>query len=661
MRLFQANTILVLGGWLASFSTAPAAPPTVQEVQPRVWQRGSNILVSVRGSGLDGKAQFLMTAPLAKVEPVNGGSDSQRQFQVQVSGDVAPGTYLLWLVTERGVSNAVPVRVTLWPVQTWGPEVANLPAALEGRLEGGSILRTRFAGAAGQRVVIDVESRRWGTNVRPVVRLLNPRGTQVAFAQGHSSLSGDARLEVVLPEQGTYTVVLHDLLYRAPAPGHFLVHIGDAATAEGVYPLALRRGTQRQVRFLGGTLDGQEALLKVAADVPVPYVPCLPPGTASSAVLEPLAVAVTDLMEVAEEELSGEPRRLPQPPCAVSGILSSAGEVDRYLLPVTPQSKLHLEVFAERRGAKLDGVLVVRRENGQELARGDDQPQSPDPSVELAVPDDVQAVVVSVEDLIHRGGSGYVYRLAIDDLSRPTVELTTDTDRVTIPAGGSALLQVNARRRSYEGVIELSCPSLPAGIRLTGNQVAPGNDRALMVLTAEANAEPKLTPVEGRLPQNQASTVFAHTPDLFRTRHHPWNGWQIAVAVGELAPLRITWQGTDQDVLKKGGTLPAKVRVERRSGVNGKVRLRLISSQPMPRKKVKENNQEMEVDDLEKALRLEKELVLDENTSEADLQIVVPADLPEHPWTLVIAADLLAADEKTVVTTAYSDARVLGF
>ena len=46
----------------------------------------------------------------------------------------------------------------------------------------------------------------------------------------------------------------------------------------------------------------------------------------------------------------------------------------------------------------------------------------------------------------------------------------------------------------------------------------------------------------------------------------------------------------------------------RAAGVTGAVRISLLSTQPMPKKTIKENNQDKSVDDVDKALRLESDV-----------------------------------------------------
>ena len=114
----------------------------------------------------------------------------------------------------------------------FGTEIAHLPAALNGSLSGSDTLQTHFAGKKGQRIVIELEARRLGSNIDPILSLLDPRQVQVAWSQGKTALQGDARLSAVLPVDGQYTIELHDALYRAGSPGQFRLKVGELYYAD---------------------------------------------------------------------------------------------------------------------------------------------------------------------------------------------------------------------------------------------------------------------------------------------------------------------------------------------------------------------------------------------------------------------------------------------
>jgi hypothetical protein len=132
----------------------------------------------------------------------------------------------------------------------------------------------------------------------------------------------------------------------------------------------------------------------------------------------------------------------------------------------------------------------------------------------------------------------------------------------------------------------------------------------------------------------------------------PWLRSEVAVALTASPALGIAWVGTSAETtLKTGGKESLSVKLTRGEGANGPVRLSLITSQSMPRKKIKVNNQDKEVDDVERALRLEGSPTIGADQTEASVPILVPKDLNRIPYDLAVRGELLGADGKSVVTT----------
>ena len=205
-------------------------------------------------------------------------------------------------------------------------------AALDGSLTGGTILRTVFDGKAGQRVVVDLESRRLGSKLNPVVHLLDARNAKIAWGQTNPVIAGDARL-ATLPSDGRYTVELHDALYCGAEPGEFRLKIGDLHFADGVFPLGGRRGTKGLFELIGTNLaPGQMVEADLAGGALV-----LPAHWPSGQLLTGSAppILVGDVPEIVEHS-AGPNLQSVAAPAAIDGRLLAAREEDRYLIGVTP-------------------------------------------------------------------------------------------------------------------------------------------------------------------------------------------------------------------------------------------------------------------------------------------------------------------------------------
>jgi len=659
---FLAATVSAMLLVVSLIHDAHAAPPTVSDVNIRGLQIGVPTTVTFSGSDLAPMPVITIpgvTLQESVVVPTEANS-GKVAVSLQVDPQTRPGVYPMWVeAMPGGVSNPIAVAIDSLPQLEFREQIDSLPVALHGRLEGGTILSTKFNGKAGMRLVIEVESRRLGANLRPVVRLLNSRGTQIEFNQGLDRLSGDARCDVQLTEDGMYTVQLHDLLYRGAGPGYFRLKIGDLTYADMVFPLGIQRGQTALFQLLDSNLPTATTSVAAPADWLLRSMPVIPEAT-NYAGISP-RIAVSDHPEMIEPSVTQAPFRLPAAPIGISGRLQKTGEEDRFVLPVTAGTTLRLNLFAERVGSPLDGVLMVRDDYGNELARADDQPGTTDPVLDYAVPQGIQQVNVAITDLLKRGGDDFIYRLQVRDLSRPDFNLTLDTDRLTIPAGATRVVRVTAQRTSgYQGPIALQWEGLPADVRVTGSQIAAGTDTALVALQGPPNGlTATYIRVLGQVEGDASTKVVALVPDTFRSETHPWIRQHLGLAVGEPTPVQVAFAATALESLPRGGKIALPFTITRASGAAGKVRVRLLTSQNQPKKQVNQGFVQQTVDDAERTLRLEADVLVDATANEGTAQLLIPADLTENTWSVVLIGELLGADDSTVAATSTTECRMV--
>src|SRR5713226_5345509 len=112
----------------------------------------------------------------------------------------------------------------------------------------------------------------------------------------------------------------------------------------------------------------------------------------------------------------------------------------------------------------------------------DDRPNTIDPGLDFIVPSGVTALVVALTDLLGRGGTDYIYRLAIIPAERPDFSLTMFEDRQIIPVGGTAVVRIRANRAGYQGPIKLSLPELPEGVVAAATEIPAGATDTLLSL-----------------------------------------------------------------------------------------------------------------------------------------------------------------------------------
>ncbi len=341
---------------------AASAPPTITELPVRGLQVGGTTTITIQGTELLPAPRIVLPVPILRQELQPGGTAERIEVEVELSGQVSPGMLPLRIQTAAGISNSVLIGVDRLAEQEFQSEVSLLPSAFHGTVRGAEVMRTSFIGRRGMRITADVEARRLGSELRPVLRILDDQGRQLGWNQGHSFLQGDARVTLTLPADGSYHVELHDLLYKAPSPGFFRLKVGTFDYADQVFPPAMRRGESAPIQLLAQDRRPTSLRMTAPSETPESWLPVVSRSPWFTGI--PPAMALSDHPELVEGGAS-ELLELPGVPSAVSGRLMTAGEKDTYSLAVQPGSTLRLEVFAQRIGSPIDGVLLVQNEQGQ--------------------------------------------------------------------------------------------------------------------------------------------------------------------------------------------------------------------------------------------------------------------------------------------------------
>ena len=644
-----------------------AAEPEIRNLNVRGLQAGGTTTLVLDGDGLTTNVRLLLPFP-AKQTLMPGATPTRATFNVTLGAEVTPGYYHLRAATPGGVSLPVVIAVDRLPQRPLVATSESLPVALHGNLTGSTTTETKFTGKAGQKILIEVEARRLGSKLRPVVHLSSPRGLQVGWSWATPALSGDTRLEATLPEDGTYTVSLHDTEYAGGSPGFFRLKIGQWSCVDQVFPPVVGKGKQ-SVELLGPSpaLRVDVTASQAAATIPLPW-----PKDGVWSGPRPFVV-VSPHAEVVGQPAAGKVQELPAGPVGVSGRLLKPFEEHRYRIPARPGDKLRLEVFAERYGSPLDVSLVVRNETGGAVAQAEDGPNTLDPTLEYTVPAKATSVIVGVVDAQGRGGPRGVYRLVVEPKNSSAVNadfrLFTPVQRLALPVGGRGVVPVWAERRGYQGAITLSAPltptplpprgergrgegGLPAGLKLENVTIPAGADGVLVtVQRGETAGEPVITTWRGRSTDGQERVVTVRGHPLERVQ--PWLATEITLAplAEKAADFQIDWRGLPANagiIPPRRLELPVKVTRPARPSI---VRLTLLTSQLPPLV----NGQP----DLNRTLRAERPIELAAKATDGNVTVLVPADLPSPAYEVTVQADLLAPDRRTVLATAFTPVRRL--
>ncbi len=338
---------------------------------------------------------------------------------------------------------------------------------------------------------------------------------------------------------------------------------------------------------------------------------------------------------------------------AVNGRLSKTGQIDRYLLAVTPGKPLALSVDGRTLNSPVDGEISVRSYPGATvLATDGGTPGAAAKGMQYQVPADAASIEVDVRDLLGRGGPHFVYRLRIAPAGRPNFTLTCLDSRINVLRDGRAVVELRVDRTGYAGPIDLKIEGND-NVAIAPQQIpAEGGSRKVLV-TFSTTSKP-LNGVERLRIVGQSVEI---SPPVRRVAviESP-NQAQLAgfldlipVAPTAESPARIEMEKLPGFVLKGvDSEWPvAAAPIAKQSGEW--LRLSLVSTEtarPNPegkRRKVKRSIAAMPDQGLSTAM------------GKGNLKVSVPLDIAEPAIDFVIKADVVSNPySNRVLATSYS-------
>lgn len=471
-----------------SAASAHAAAPVLGDIAPHGLRRGQATVLTLSGTGLGQNGPEIRATLPGSLGPVKVLNPNQIQVEAKVPGDAPVGFYAIQVRTADGLTARLPLALGDLPEQNEA-EPNNLPAqataiplplTVSGSAPGSDRDFVKFKASKGQRITIEVEARRLGSGLEPVVTVFDLAGKPLTSDNDGTSLQGDPRLVFVAPADGEFLAAIQDVRFAGQGNTFYRLKIGDFASADAMFPLGWKRGEPLDARWLGGSLAGEfRASLTTPNDPTLTYTSIgLPaPGPAGSS---PFKLVLGDRPEAIEPD--GKGPHAWSPGSVMNGRLGMKGEVDQYRLAVTPGQTLMFDVTAARLGSKLDGVVRVTKADGSALGEADDGAGF-DPQLTLGIPAGVNEVIVSVRDLLGRGGPAFPYRLSARPVM-PDYQLLVNMPAITIPRGASVVVPVQVVRQGINDAIQLSIPSDTPGVTATGGEIPAGANDGSILLSA---------------------------------------------------------------------------------------------------------------------------------------------------------------------------------
>jgi hypothetical protein len=450
--------------------------------------------VTVGGSNLSPPLSAWTSFPAEVSFPADGEQGASRvTCRVTAAPNAQVGIHALRLANRNGASNLLLFMVDDLPTAAatrgnTSPAAAQAlspPVAVEGACDAGGSDLYRFHASKGQRVAVEVVAARLGSQLDPVVRLLDPAGRELVWCDDSPGAGSDCRFARVFDADGDYAIELRDAGYGGGPDFRYRLRVGDFPLANTPFPLGGKRGTAAMFSFVGPECDGAIPLA-----VRLPEVG----GAAALGVKWPgkraggsgfVSATVADLDESVESEPNDTPPAATRitAPSAVSGRLQTPNDRDFYEIGATKGQRLLFRARARSLGCPCDVLLQLHKPDGSKLAESKVEGAT-EGALDATMPTD-GVYRLGVEDITRAGAPGLAYRLEVEPY-RPGFTLGVDTDTVQAKAGESFEIKVTAARRDYGGPISLAVQGVAAEA-VEGATIAAGkNDTTLKVKTPAA-------------------------------------------------------------------------------------------------------------------------------------------------------------------------------
>jgi hypothetical protein len=474
-----------------------SSSPLISSVFPPGVTVGAEALVEIRGRGLNDVNQFHLSGSGIDVDRVKV-SNNAVTIRLRAGQRAAPGFRELRVEGPAGISNLALVRVDPLPQSeerepndrcgTANPLPPN--RAVAGRLTAGDCDHFLVEAKTGDRLTIEVEARRLGIPIAPVVTVMTIEGTPIHQARETPGIERDCRFSFTVPAPGRFVIQVRNNLYGGAEGAYYRLRVTDQPFATAHFPLGGPKGKTIIVTASGGILDSPIRQSVALPDEPGTTidVPPFPGG-----VLIEGSLAVGNGPEVMEPSGSRDALVI-SAGVTVNGRVEKPAEVDRYRLAVKSGDQIRVRVTAAALGSWLDSVVTVRDAHGHVLAQNDDAPSwirkssgssSTDSQVDLIARAD-EDLVVEVADRDLEGGPEFGYRLEVgpprpelwammaynpfnssnpgNEKDRPAAAAPVSREAFTLRRGQTAALSINVKAEGLTGPITIAAEGLPPGV-----------------------------------------------------------------------------------------------------------------------------------------------------------------------------------------------------
>lgn len=395
----------------SAFAELPMARVTA--LFPPGGRVGSTVDVSVSGLDLDGATELRFSrAGLTASKSDDPSTQIEAKFKVSIGKNVPPGTYEARLVGRFGISNARAFVVGDRPelehsasgnASDTAPQPLPVGTTVNARCTANSPDDYTLDLKQGQRVLLECATREIDARITPIILALDASGHEI----DRSRRGG--LLDFTAPHDGTYTIRVHDLLFRGGADYFYRLTASTAPHLDSIFPPVGQPGTKGHFTLYGRMLPGGkpsplrgadgksleqlevEIALPPEASAHPPTEPAapLPPPSGIAAdgidyqlpsdkgVSNPMRIGLARAPVVLEQEPNDKPEQAQKltVPCEYVGRFYPRGDADSVTFDADKGEIFWIEVVSERLGLPTSPEVLVQKVTKND--KGEEQASDP--------------------------------------------------------------------------------------------------------------------------------------------------------------------------------------------------------------------------------------------------------------------------------------------
>ena len=598
-------------------------------VYPAGGEMGTSLDVEIGGMNLSNATAVLVSGEDViaeiikgdnKIEPAKkkknkGKLDDQSSPQladkltlrITISKNAIPGLRDLRLLSLAGVSNKLNFEVGQYPnqleiaanISKKSNQVALLPTTLCGQILPGEVDSFSFKATKGMNLVAAVKARTLIPYIadavpgwfQAIIQIKNSKGKEIAYNDDFRN-AVDPVIIVKIPENDTYTLTIHDAIYRGREDFNYRIDLGEIPYLTSVTPCVGKVGQKTKLNLKGVNLKSNFINFK-PTKLDYGEINCLGNNACISN-----SVPFYGLKNSVELNSNPISTKELSPEIEIYDSISSPYQVKSYTVSVEKNENIAIEIKARKLGSLLDVKMRLLDPNGKLVAEVDDVEDPTqglmtfhaDPMLQYKAKD-AGTYTVELEDVLGNCGIDYYYLLERKK-SLPTYEVFVSPANLTIPKGGTAVVHLDlTTNEKNTPALEVEIKGLPNDFVVSNLKSSAGNKSWDISISAPQNAKEQQIPIEvftkavSRGKEMQSEMQSAAAADnmmqaFYYTHHIPVAGFVANISAASSFSLHLSKEIesklskplllTDEDSI-----FTVKVLIERKNGFNEPVELNL--------------------------------------------------------------------------------------